>query len=561
MKKNHKLMRLPLLITAILLGLTFLLSAQSTGLRVYEIFQEKCVSCHSHVSPESGLDLQGSGATAEARAAQVFQNIYQATPANGYAATQGMKYIYPGRPDKSFLFRKINQGLDSQLDLHADAGGPMPAYSGEALSLVEQELIRQWILYGAPPSGEVINEQLLVGFFEGGVGLASFSAPPPAPDPMAGFQLKMGPFYLSPGGEPGSEREYFQKYELELPEHVEVTRLDILMSPYSHHFLLYSFDSPAAASSFPDGLRSEALHQGVGLVAAVQESTELALPEGTAFRWNKDLVLDFNSHYINYSANVIYQAEVYINVYTQPQGTAAQEMFSSLLANVNIPIPNNGSTITHSQIINPNAGELFLWGIMGHTHKYGTSYKVYERKNFSQGDLIYDGACAGGIPGCISPYFDYQHIPIRYIEPLMPITMSQANGLIHVASWVNNGPNPVFFGPTSDDEMMVLVLMYTLDTTGLVITHSTEPAPVSMPYSLHPNPAQDISYLHLPEARGEVMLLLHDALGRTVRQLREQPQGAPIAVDLQGLPAGLYWFHATDDSGRQTSGRLIISDF
>jgi hypothetical protein len=58
-----------------------------------------------------------------------------------------------------------------------------------------------------------------------------------------------------------------------------------------------------------------------------------------------------------------------------------------------------------------------------------------------------------------------------------------------------------------------------------------------------------------------VMLLLHDALGRTVRQLREQPQGAPIAVDLQGLPAGLYWFHATDDSGRQTSGRLIISDF
>lgn len=553
--------RLLILVTATLLGATFLLSAQTTGLRVYEIFQEKCVSCHSHVSPESGLDLQGSGATIEDRAAQVYQNIYQGTPANGYAVAQGMKYIYPGRPDKSFLFRKINQGLDSQLDLHANAGIPMPAYSGEALSLVEQELIRQWILYGAPPSGEVINEQLLVGFFEDGFGLASFSTPPPAPDSIEGFQLKMGPFYLSPGGEPGSEREYFQKYELELPEHVEVTRLDILMSPYSHHFLLYSFDSPAAASSFPHGLRSDALHQGVGLVAAVQGTTELELPEGTAFRWDKDLVLDFNSHYINYSANVIYQAEVYINVYTQPPGTAAQEMFSSLLANVNIPIPNNGSTITHTQVINPNAGEIFLWGIMGHTHKYGTSYKVYKRENFNQGELIYDGACAGGIPGCISPYFDYQHIPIRYIEPLMPVTMNPANGLIHEASWVNNGPNPVFFGPTSDDEMMVLVLMYTLDTAGLVITNTAEAIPSDKPFRLYPNPAQEVSYLSLSEAHGEVTLRLYDTYGRMVRQLRSQAQGVPIPIDLQGLNPGIYWFNATDELGRQTSGRLFLTGF
>jgi hypothetical protein len=150
------------LCTAILVtGVVSLLSAQSTGLRVYEILQEKCISCHSHVSPESGLDLEGNGATVEIRAAQVRQNIYQITPSNSYAASQGMKYIYPGRPDKSYLFRKINQGLDEQLGLHANAGSSMPAYPGEALSLVEQELIRQWILYGAPTSGEVIDEQIV----------------------------------------------------------------------------------------------------------------------------------------------------------------------------------------------------------------------------------------------------------------------------------------------------------------------------------------------------------------------------------------------------------------
>lgn len=549
-----------LLVVAIVALGSNALFAQSTGLRVYEILQEKCVSCHSNADPQNGLDLQGSAATAEQRAAQVYQNIFQVTPGNSYAAAQGMKYIYPGRPDKSYLFRKLNQGLDPQLDLHPDAGGTMPAYPGVPLTLVEQELIRQWILYGAPTQGTVIDEQLLVGYFEEGLGLASFPTPPPAPDPSEGFQIKMGPFYLNPGGEPGSEREYYQKFELDLPENVDVNQLDILMSPYSHHFILYDFNSPAAASSFPHGLRSSAQHQGVGLVAAVQQSTELELPEGTAFRWNNNLVLDFNSHYINYSANVIYQAEVYINVYTQEAGTAAQEMYSSLIANTNIIIPNNGNTINHSQVVNTNLGEIYLWGIMGHTHKYGTSYKVYERNNFSQGALIYDGACAEGVPGCISPLFDYQHIPIRYIEPLMPLTMDAANGIIHEASWVNNGPSPVYFGPTSDDEMMVLVLMYTLDTAGITTQAREVPRQhTGMPYSLHPNPADDIAYLQLPEAQGMVTLVLQDAAGQVVLSQRSAAGESQISIDLKGLPQGFYLFHATDEQGRLSSGKLLVS--
>ncbi|MCB0683650.1 MAG: hypothetical protein KDC32_22530, partial [Saprospiraceae bacterium] len=63
--------------------------------------------------------------------------------------------------------------------------------------------------------------------------------------------------------------------------------------------------------------------------------------------------------------------------------------------------------------VNSNSGEVFLWGLMGHTHKYGKGYKVYRRTGGQQGELLYDASCPQGIPGCVSPYFDYQHIPMR----------------------------------------------------------------------------------------------------------------------------------------------------
>ena len=75
----------------------------------------------------------------------------------------------------------------------------------------------------------------------------------------------------------------------------------------------------------------------------------------------------------------------------------AQEMHTELLINYDIPIPNNSNTITHTQHVNPNFGEIYVWGLMGHTHQYGTGYKVYERlPGGQQGELIYDASCPLG---------------------------------------------------------------------------------------------------------------------------------------------------------------------
>lgn len=530
-----------------------LFGQSSTGMRVYEIFQEKCISCHNPVDLTAGLDLEGSGATVDLRYADVYNNIVNVAPANSVAASKGDRYIYPGRADRSFLFRKVNHDLDPTLTLETGEGAPMPNYQ-PALSETDRELIRQWILYGAPSSGTVVDEQIIEAFYSG-QGEASFATPPPAPDPSEGFQIKMGPFFLKPAGQAGSEYEYFTKYELTLPDDVEVNRMDIMMSGYSHHFLLYNFNTPASAAGIPAGLRLDPFHQDIGLVAAVQEATDLALPQGTAFIWPNDYVLDLNSHYINYSASLIYQAETYINVYTQPLGTAAQEMYTSLVANGDIYIPNTGDEVSFTQTISPNLGEVYLWGMMGHTHRYGTGYKVYKRTQYQQDYLLYDAACPQGIPGCITPFFDYQHIPMRYFEPLKPLLMNFANGIIHEASWINDGPEPVWFGPTSEDEMMVMILMYTLDSAGVVISSDR---PVEKPLegvTVMPNPASNEVFFTLPPDAGNITLQLYDPAG-ILKFAVETPSSAPVQLDRSALPAGIYFYRILDEQGRVASGKL-----
>ncbi len=524
------------------------LSAQSTIQRVYQIFQDKCVSCHSNAAPAAGLDLEGTGSTETARILSVHQGLYNANPDDTDASNNGYKLVYPGRVDQSFLFHKIHNGLEPTLE----NTGAHPG-EGTELTNVEKEMIRQWILYGAKNTNtQVVDESLLEDFYSGNAMLSYPDGPPPAPAPGEGFQIKMGPFYLEPSG----EVEYFQKYELNLPDDVDVNRVDIQIAPFSHHFILYDFN-PGGDNSIQHGLRLNADHSDIGLVAAVQESTDLRLPEGTAFIWDNDIVLDLNSHYINYTATNVYQAEAYINIYTQEAGSAAQEMYTDLIANTGIFIPNNGNPITETQQVTYNLGEIFVWGMMGHTHKYGTGYKVYKRlAGGTAGEMIYDAACPQGVPGCISPYFDYQHIPMRYFSPLRPTTMNFLNGIIHEASWVNDGPNPVWWGPTSDDEMMVLVVMYTRDTTGVVSDINDLPLPIDQ-VQVYPNPVRQTATVNVPVAMDQLSFYLFDATGKRVLY-QSDLASSNYTIERGALPSGMYFYRIQDRDGRMKSGKLFF---
>lgn len=534
--------------------LSIVISAQSTAMEVYNIFQAKCASCHNNTNPQSGLDLEGVGATAQERLLDVYNKILNVNPNNAHAIAKGYKFVYPGRSDKSFLFRKIAQNFDESVHINLQEDGNMPPYGSDDLTEIEKEMIRQWILYGAPATGQVVDPQIIENYYTGPKEESFPDGPPSAPDPSEGFQIKMGPFFLNPAGTGFDEIEYYTKYALELAEDQEVARLDIKMSPYSHHFIIYNFDG--SSNNIPAGLRTAANHSNISFSAVVTEATDLNLPSGTAFKWDNDLVLDLNSHYINYSPTSTFKAEAYVNVYTQDLGTAAQEMKTELYANLFIPIPNNGNSITHDQAIGtPSLGDVFVWGLMGHTHKYGTGYKIFERQGNTVGDILYDGACPGGIPDCVSPNFDYQHIPMRYFEPLRPTTITGSVGLQHEASWINDGPSPVGFGFTSDDEMQVMIMMYTDDIEGVGVAN--ENIEVTEEYLVYPNPTSGTTTFLNQSMSSSFSVELFDMTGKQIRSFQNIASNQ-FDMERGDLRNGMYLYTIQNEGGKTQTGKLIF---
>lgn len=464
-----------LLMIALLISLKST-SAQSTYELVYQIFQASCASssCHDNDQPRANLDLQGSGSNAMM---EVYNNLVNATPNNGTATDADNLLVKPGDVSRSFLFRKINAGLDPTLSLESGEGSPMPL-TGGALSNEDIELVRQWILHGAPANGEVIDVATIESYYQNGI--SSVPNPPAKPDPSEGFQLHLGPFFI----EPGQEDEVFIKHDLMLDETIEVNAIETVMGNQSHHFIINKFLEQNAnicgipinsggADAFPAGYRDvnnsshfSALYQG-----GAQEPGILELPYKTAYIWESGTVIDLNSHYINSNQNQVLAAEVYVNIYTQPAGTASQEMLSFMLPKVDINLPPDGQLKTLSAnfpLITCFPQGAYLWALTSHTHELGRDFDIYKSNIGGQNvEHLYDASCAltDGEPGCSTEDYDYQHPP--QIEFDEYYKLNNSDWLKMEAQYVNNTNETVNFGLTSQDEMMIMFLFAVRDTAGL----------------------------------------------------------------------------------------------
>ncbi len=298
-----------------------------TYTNIYSLIQTKCSSCHNTTTVAGGLNLSGSET-------EVYNAIINQTPNNTAAAQKGQKLIDKGAPYNSFLLRKINNGLMHQWDggtLSANEGNPMPQYA-PPLTNIEFELVRQWIYAGAPQTGDVVPLDVITSYYTEG-GFQSIERPEP-PAPGTGFQIHLGPIFVAPG----DEKEYDIKHNLHLTEPLEIVRIDCQMEDQSHHFLLYKYNQ--APQDVSDGLRLITLGGTAvsslfntydrPLTAAWQDSDDMRLPAGTAFKWNAETVLDLNYHIPNYGTAIL-PANMYLNIYTQPNGTALKEMKTDLL--------------------------------------------------------------------------------------------------------------------------------------------------------------------------------------------------------------------------------------
>ncbi|NNC95120.1 MAG: T9SS type A sorting domain-containing protein [Chitinophagales bacterium] len=530
---------------------------------IYGLFGQNCNNsgCHNNIDQAGNLDLQGDGSSLYQKKISVYNDLFFQKASNSASAEKNEYLVYPGDPYRSYLFRKINNGLASGLDLGPNEGDAMP--SGQSpLNNKEIELIRQWILFGAPIDKTVIDPAIIIDYYDnGGFNPLTFAPAPPAEG--EGFQIHAGPFFLPPSANKIIEHEYYSKYSDLLKEASEIVSIETHMSNYSHHVILNKYADNEAAQ-VPYGLRSNHDYSNTEFVSGTQYSNEWKLPEGSAFLWNESTELDVNIHFVNYSHDKTVACEAYINVYTQEKGISDNIMQSKLFSYQDLIIPNDGETyFFEEEIFAYNTYPINIWAIQGHTHSLGTDFHVYLMdEDQEKGKKIYDGGCPQGVTGCQFENFQYDHLPTALYQPYE--VMGEHGGLIYEASYENNTDKEVRFGLKSTDEMMLFVMYYTIDSSEkLLIPVPVDSFTTSESISVFPNPATDqISFLLDKELSGAVDIRIYDTRGQLQFQEKRFLNSEPLNVSLEGiqglLNSGLYLITVSDDQQLIAKEKLII---
>lgn len=549
-------MKKALVLLLSLIAITQLSNAQSTYQEVYSIFQANCtVGCHSGATPSANLNLGGSEA-------DVYQALVNADPVNPYALnTLKQKLIDPGYPERSYLLRKCNNGMDSELDLMDVAEGNSMPSGQPALANHEIEMIRQWVIWGAQETGTFVDPDMIEEYYTVG-GIADIDRPmTPEEEGLEGYQVRFGPIFI----EPGDEFEYVQVHQIQSTEDKEIIKMGGYMHPYSHHWVLRDFDpafapnlgaSPADAVSInvQAFIYLHATYMGIWMY-----SREMDLPQGTAIFQDSAAVMLLNLHMPNYSQDSICKASCYYNIYTQDAGSGAIEMKADLkqygdLDPWILQIPPDGQEHSYAHAYTVPNETFYFWNIQGHTHEIGTDFDVYLRNpDGSTGEQIYEAFYDPDYTFNTGSY-DYSHPPVRTWEDLYEINMDW--GLILEASYRNMTSDTIGFGFTTQEEMHIMYYQYTTELPSVSIE---ELAYDASNLSVYPNPADEVITIKLEgdNLLDDAELMVFDIYGK---QIFSSPnlKGNSIRIDRNGLSSGIYTFMLTEDNQKVGTGKLIF---
>ncbi len=553
--------------TILLSGFIFFWSfqskAQSTFALVRQVLQMKCTGsgCHSGSHPAFNVSLSES---------VLYNQLVNASPLNPAAAAKGDKLIKPGYVDRSFLLRKIAHGLNESnihLDLAQTEGADMPS-GPNPLSKPEIELIRQWILFGAPQTGDVVDTALINKYYREG-GIDDFYPnhnPPPA---GSGFQIYVGKVFI----QPNYETYYFIKHTPKLNSDIEIPRIETMLPSGTHHFVIYKF-LPGGENNYREGLRNSIVEPSQDSHADVLDGIgtgpnfwEYQLPAGTAYYWSQNTPLDLNLHIRNSSMDSVMALDLYINVFTQPVGTALNYMLIRNFPIFTISIPQDGQEHTFTELAYDSSETRMwkIWQLYTHTHKYGTDYDVFKRKPSGSMDVdstnqIYEGWYSYEQGFMVGYYRTGVDVTFEFFPDDSLLEVDPRLGLIHRAKYRNtNGPDPVLWGLTSDEEMMVMGFQYIYGNF-----LSSVPAPSHEPdihLTVFPNPVLGTLYLnYILQQASNVSVRLTDVLGKTISLAANETKttGNYIdEIDLLGTPPGIYMVTFTVNN-KSIAKRVIV---
>ena len=412
------------------------------------ILDKNCVECHvagASFATQSDLVLTSNIA---------YSQLVNRTPNNPTARADGLTLVGTeglASAGKSFLWEKINAPNQAHyFDDHPGYGALMPL-GKPPLTNGELEFVLQWILAGAPSSGNVVDLDLLDD--------TERYKPPefePLPVPTSGVQFHLGPGEVAPN----FEREFFYYEPLNNDQPLFVNRVDMAMRPGSHHLILYDLDDniPEVLVPKPQVFRDIRDTSGnyipgnlmitphLQFVTGTQwPSMTYHYPPGVALRIPTGTGLDINAHYVNRSSQPI-QGEIYANLHTVDSSKVDHIAERLFMNNVDINLPPNAiTTLTKTFVVDERVQ---IFQLFSHAHEHMTEFRVFIDGGPRDGELVYIA-------------YDWEHPPILELNPTL--TLDTGQGLRLEATYNNDTNNSINFGFLSSDEMMILFGAYYVD--------------------------------------------------------------------------------------------------
>ncbi len=393
--------------------------------------------CHSSVS-----DATYNQHNLLLTAAVAYENLVNKTSKNNTALTEGLLRVKPSDFINSLLYQKI----DCQIRGTASKYGASMPLGTQYLTVGQIELIKQWIVKGAPKTGSVADASVLTNTTV----CSNPFVPMAAPNPADGFQLKIDPFSVNSN----TEREVFVSRLAPNASTIYVNKFVLQGRTNSHHFVLYGFQNPILLPPVntlrdlynPDGSYNTAtfaqMQNHVFLGGGTDVNQTFTFPAGVALKFTANTPLDLNAHYFNKQTSSLI-GENYVNLYTVPQATVTKEAKSINFANYNFSIPANTRKIITTDFTFAQAVTIIT--LTSHFHKTGEKFQIKINGGARHGQIVYENA-------------DWEHPLVLNLTT--PIQLNAGEGLTSVVTYNNTTNKTLSFGLTSEDEMNIIFGYY-----------------------------------------------------------------------------------------------------
>jgi len=418
---------------------------QSTASSSYQKLQEKvlkktCVGCHTQNTDyalQSGLILDANVS---------YTNLVGVPSHNSNAKADGILRVKAGFADSSLLYMKIHA-----IPQGKSYGSQMPL-GFPALTVGQQEFIREWINAGAPKTGIVAPDSLLDDTMH--YQSADFT---PLDPPLvgSGYQVTTGKFDVGAN----FEREIFVYRDLGNSAPIYVNHIHTKMRPNSHHLVLYSFEPSTPKSEIPqlnvlrdlrnpDGSyiqsTTDEMNWHLFLGGSMIEEDDYNFPAGVALQLPAHAGIDFNTHFINHTSSII-PGECYANFYTIDPTTIQHLAQTLFLANLDITLPPHQQTVVTQTTPNTSLQPIHIFLLTSHYHERGVKFQIAISGGSRNGEIVYEST-------------DWSHPLEKTFDP--PIVLNSGEGLKTIVTYNNTTDRTIHFGFTSEDEMDVVFGYY-----------------------------------------------------------------------------------------------------